>query len=97
MKGHPLKLHLAQCRCVIAARGLGISKSLLLFSSDDKLISAPSVRAFGDMLDAAADEAGEPPCQRTEWKRSVHVQHVRYHPDDYRATVEDFCSEVLRK
>ena len=87
--------HLSRCRCVIAARGLGISKSLLLFSSDDKLISAPSVRAFGDMLDAAADEAGEPPCQRTEWKRSVHVQHFRYHPDDYRAT-EQKSSTVAR-
>lgn len=86
----------ARCPRAVAARGFGISKSLLLFSTDDLLISAPSVRAFGDMLDAAADEAGEPPSQRTEWKRSAHVQHYRHHPEDYRATVDDFWSDVLR-
>lgn len=51
---------------------LGINDSCLLFSTDDLLIDAHAVRAFGDTLQAHSGRV-----DRQEWARSKHVQHFR--------------------
>ena len=73
-----------------------IEKTLLLFSTDDKLITPVAVRAFGDSLDHACGGGGggggAVHSTRKEWSTSKHVQHYRNHPAEYANAVDSFIS-----
>jgi len=72
----------------------GIRHHLLLFSTDDKLIASSSVRDFAAQLRGMPTH---PVVEQKEWARSVHVQHYKQYPDEYKAELEAFLSESLRR
>lgn len=93
------------------AAKLGVRRHLLLYSEDDLLVQAESVRSFSKMLRCRYDAlqttakcrpklTGDEICdefvvREKIWKASKHVQHMRFHPDEYKCELRDFLSPRL--
>lgn len=67
-----------------------MSQHLLLFSSDDKLIARSSVQEFSEQLAALPGAT----VSVKEWPQSVHVQHLKLHPVEYKAAVQAFLARL---
>lgn len=76
------------------SRIAGIHQTLLLFSEDDLLISAQSVRNFSNVLATTATANHKSSVKQKIWSKSKHVQHYRYHPRQYQEAVIDFMQEL---
>lgn len=76
------------------AAACGIVAHLYLFSADDLLIKAESVREFGDLsLQTPAERTVT--VSRITFEPSKHVQHYRLHPDRYQRSLSTFLRQHM--
>ena len=67
---------------------------LLLYSSDDPVVSANHVREFAKRLGSSEEQGGGGvPVTTKEWEVSQHVGHWKCHPEEYTQCVREFLQK----